>query len=132
VDKAGGRKRKSLEDKEVKRPIPEDKGVLSLLSGRYTPAVAFLLIAVTALFTAYNRNLVWKDDTTLWEDVVEKSPGKVRGHYSLGTSYDKKGRMEEAISKYKEALRLNPEGIQRGHKAKPRACKGPLQPWECL
>jgi tetratricopeptide (TPR) repeat protein len=87
--------------------------VFDYVKPNVSPFVATCVLLIITVFplggAGYARNLVWKDEVTLWEDVVRKSPGKVRGHYSLGTSYDKKGRMEEAISKYKEALRLNPD-----------------------
>jgi tetratricopeptide (TPR) repeat protein len=47
-------KRKSLEDKDSKRPVPEETGVSSILSRRYGFAVTFLLIALTALLVYSN------------------------------------------------------------------------------
>jgi hypothetical protein len=48
--------------KEVKGPVPEQKGIQPVRSGRYSPAIVFFIIALTVLFAAYNRNHVWKDD----------------------------------------------------------------------
>jgi tetratricopeptide (TPR) repeat protein len=111
MGKESKRKRRAIDGKGSKSSVSKDKGVLSLLSGRSGFPFVFFLIAVTALFTAYNRNLVWKDDTTLWEDVVRKSSEKERGHNNLGNSYSELGRTAEAIEEYREALRLKPDYV---------------------
>ncbi len=74
-----------------------------------------LQAALTLLVTAgplgaatYARNVVWKDDLTLWSDVVAKSPLKPRAHNSLGNAYKRVGRVDEAIREYREAVRLPP------------------------
>ncbi|MDP2278847.1 MAG: tetratricopeptide repeat protein, partial [Nitrospirota bacterium] len=59
--------------------------------------------------SAYQRNLVWKDDVTLWSDVVKKSPEKARAHNNLGVGFNKKGLPNEAISALKSALCLKPD-----------------------
>lgn len=55
------------------------------------------------------RNRVWRDSVTLWEDVVRKSPGKARPHYNLGNAYSQRGRTDEAIEQYLQSVRLRPE-----------------------
>ncbi|MBI5676376.1 MAG: tetratricopeptide repeat protein [Nitrospirae bacterium] len=75
------------------------------------PTSYFLLLStVVILFSiaTYQRNIVWKDEVSLWEDVVRESPGKARPHNNLGNAY-LKGRIDEAINEYKTALRLNPD-----------------------
>lgn len=76
--------------------------------------------AVTAIFTAmvlvlsvaaFSRNSVWRTKVGLWEDVVEKSPKKARGHYNLGNHYAIGGQMDEGIEHYREAIRLKPDYI---------------------
>ena len=58
---------------------------------------------------AYARNSVWKTNTSLWEDVVIKSPSKARPHNNLGVAYDQKGRTDDAIREYLLAIQINPE-----------------------
>jgi tetratricopeptide (TPR) repeat protein len=68
-----------------------------------------ILLFVTAFplsLAAYNRNWVWKDGITLWEDVVRKSPEKARGHHNLGNAYNKRDLLDKAIAQYEETIRL--------------------------
>ena len=52
--------------------------------------VLFGLITVVFAGAAYQRNTVWQNEVSLWEDIVRKSPNKARGHNNLGAAYDKK------------------------------------------
>ena len=56
----------------------------------------------------YERNGVWSDKLTLWQDCVAKSPNKARPHNNLGLALGQKGEINEAISQYFEALQLEP------------------------
>lgn len=61
--------------------------------GFQTTAYSLLTIAVVVLSIAtYQRNTVWHDEITLWEDVVKKSPNKARGYNNLGNLYMDKNR----------------------------------------
>jgi protein O-mannosyl-transferase len=75
-----------------------------------TPTV-LAFTAVLVLFSAatYQRNAVWKDELTLWSDVVRKSPKKARGHYNLGISYAQLKRTDDAIAQYQIALKSKPD-----------------------
>jgi tetratricopeptide (TPR) repeat protein len=89
-------------------------GVSALLfaAARTQPKVAFAIsmIVVTVLAsTTYVRNRVWIDGLTLWSDVVAKSPGDHRAHYSLGVARAKRGRTESAIAALEQAIRLEPK-----------------------
>ncbi len=55
----------------------------------------FILIALLSLFT-WQRNGVWKNEITLWSDVVEKSPVSLRGHGNLGLAYANSKQYERA------------------------------------
>jgi tetratricopeptide (TPR) repeat protein len=90
-----------LEYRKVKNPV----------------VIVFLLLLVAAVplgAAAYNRNSVWKDEITLWEDIVRKSPEKARVHNNLGTAYSKKGLIDKALQEFKNALRLDPD-FARAH-----------------
>ena len=66
----------------------------------------------TPAFTLYlQRNLVWKDEITLWTDVIQKSPGSIREHGNLGLAYIK-------AKKYDTAKEYLTKAITIGHNDK--------------
>ncbi len=71
--------------------------------------VAFLSVVVLVFSVAsYRRNAIWKDEITLWQDVVKKSPHKARPHYNLGTAYLNQGDLAWALDHFQKAIQLNP------------------------
>ncbi|MHB8773168.1 MAG: tetratricopeptide repeat protein [Syntrophales bacterium] len=71
-----------------------------------------ILLVIGLSLTAHARNRVWQDEMTLWQDVVKKSPHKLRPHYNLGESYLKQGRFADAIREFQTALDLKPDQAQ--------------------
>ena len=71
----------------------------------------FLLSAIVIVFAiaTYQRNIIWQDRVSLWEDVVKKSPNKARGHSNTGYLYDDNGLTDKAIEEYQIAIRLKPD-----------------------
>lgn len=69
----------------------------------YIAAVTLLLLVHSTL--TINRNQVWSTEVTLWEDVLEKSPNKVRALVNLGHAYTQKGDREKAIDFYQRSLK---------------------------
>lgn len=66
-----------------------------------------LLIVMLGLGT-YARNMVWTDQKMLWEDVIQKSPGRARGYQNLATTYymDIKA-YDQAIALFQKAMYLD-------------------------
>ncbi|MFC1509817.1 tetratricopeptide repeat protein [Candidatus Omnitrophota bacterium] len=58
--------------------------------------VLFTALLITNSVVTYQRNKIWKNPITLWEDAVKKSPNKERTHYNLAFAYSKAGKIEEA------------------------------------
>lgn len=75
---------------------------------RYRAIIFLVVIIISFGAVTYHRNSVWKDDITLWSDVVSKSPHNYRAHNNLGYNLMAKDRTEEAMAHYSEALRLKP------------------------
>jgi tetratricopeptide (TPR) repeat protein len=71
--------------------------------------VLSLSIIMSLGVATYLRNIVWQDNTSLWSDVVSKSPHNYRPHINLGKALNKQGRTEEAINHYLQALRIKPD-----------------------
>jgi len=71
-------------------------------------AVLCAVVAVESFWT-YQRNAVWADAVTLWQDCVAKSPGKARPYNNLGVALAQAGQLDAAIENYYHALRINPD-----------------------
>ncbi|MDD5435477.1 MAG: tetratricopeptide repeat protein [Nitrospira sp.] len=69
--------------------------------------LAAIILALSA--AAYQRNGIWKDEITLWKDVIKKSPNKVEPHNNLGNVYGIRGRFDEAIQEYLAAIKIQPD-----------------------
>ena len=72
--------------------------------------VAAALIFVLPLsIAAYERNKVWKNEVTLYEDAVKKSPAKERVRYNLAWAYHRNGELDKAVEEYKADLIFAPD-----------------------
>ncbi len=80
---------------------PKNYTVVPMQIGMLTVLILFSLLAM-------NRNKIWKDETTLWEDAKHKSPGLVRPYNNLGEAHDKLGDYDQAVEEFKRALKINP------------------------
>lgn len=67
------------------------------------PAAALCLLA----FLTVLQIGVWRDAESLWTRALAVSPSAV-AHSSMGALLDDKGRSDEAIAHFREALRMNP------------------------
>jgi Flp pilus assembly protein TadD len=86
--------------------------VYQRIKPKWLMAAVLCAVVMVCSVWAYERNSVWSDHLTLFSDVVEKSPNKVRPHYNLGNELAKRGRLEEAINHYFEALRIEPDDAE--------------------
>lgn len=67
-----------------------------------------LLLLVSVLtWASYERNKVWQNKQTIWQDVVRKSPNKWRGYNNLGVAYEEKGDYRQAMELYKKSAQLS-------------------------
>ena len=69
-------------------------------------AVAVSCIALGVL--TWRRTQVWRDDRTLWEDVLRQFPLAHVAHTNLGAAFIKEGRMEEGKRHLLETLSTRP------------------------
>ena len=73
------------------------------------PMVAILLIIIACYSVlTYRRNSIWKDEFTLWNDVIRKSPKKVRPYNNRGLAYIKQGDPSQAFSDFNRAIQIDP------------------------
>jgi tetratricopeptide (TPR) repeat protein len=66
-------------------------------------AAALVLCALAGL--TWHRNGIWTSRIALWSSEVERRPENFRAHANLGYAYNERGRFEDALREYTEALR---------------------------
>jgi Flp pilus assembly protein TadD len=73
--------------------------------------LVMISLAVVMVYSAgtVNRNAVWRDDVTLFTNMVRKSPDAAPPHNNLGYAYLKQNRLNEAVNEFITALKLMPE-----------------------
>jgi tetratricopeptide (TPR) repeat protein len=81
---------------------------MSKFAQRWIELIVLISLVLTYGWATYQRNLVWKDDLSLWSDGVKKSLTKARVYNYSGLAYHKAGDMDNAILQYKKSLSLNP------------------------
>jgi tetratricopeptide (TPR) repeat protein len=74
---------------------------------KYVAMTILIGIVITNSVQTYKRNLVWRNDFTLWNDVVFKSPNKARPYYNRGIALDRQGQLDKAIADYSKAIQIN-------------------------
>jgi tetratricopeptide (TPR) repeat protein len=79
----------------------------------FVPVVITAVVLVLSLsFITIQRNKVWANSLSLWEDSLSKAPNSPIAHKNLADVLDERGRRDEAIGHYLEALRLKPDYAQ--------------------
>lgn len=72
-------------------------------------AVAALsLLTIIYISASLNRNKVWENTYTLWNDSVKKSPKRERAWYWLASHYAQEKDREEAMRCYETSIQCNP------------------------
>jgi protein O-mannosyl-transferase len=73
-----------------------------------TCAVLFSIAIIALTVATIRRNRVWRDDLTLWSDVVAKDPGNARAYQSLGLQYLDRSEYAQARAMLDKAVELEP------------------------
>jgi len=79
----------------------------ALIPQRALPAVAIVLLIAHTIGTR-ERNEIWKNEESLWADVVAKSPGNGRAWMNYGLTQMAKGRLGDAKADFERAALLVP------------------------
>lgn len=67
------------------------------------------LIVVSSGILTYQRNQVYRETLTLWEDTVRKAPQNARAYLNCGVALEQAGKPYDAIRRFQEAIRLRPD-----------------------
>lgn len=99
--------------------LPMTLGLCLILGGvLYTMALrwrkfyllVFLLAAMSLL--TIDRNEVWRNEISLWSDVMRKNPKSPRPYYNLGKGYYEKKEFEKAKHLFLQSVNIDPEFVQ--------------------
>jgi tetratricopeptide (TPR) repeat protein len=72
----------------------------------------FMLILAVFSFQTMKRNMVWRNELTLYQETVSHAPDNFRVQYNLGNAYFRSGDLEKAIKHTEIALALKPDLAQ--------------------
>jgi tetratricopeptide (TPR) repeat protein len=75
---------------------------------RQVLAAACAVVVLFATAATNARAAVWSNALDLWQDTIQKSPGKSRPHFQLGMSYFDAGRYDLAIAEYERTAQIDP------------------------
>jgi tetratricopeptide (TPR) repeat protein len=86
-------------------------GIYLLLWNKYKYFAIFIFVIIIASdsYLTYERNNVWKDEFSLWNDNAEKTPNLPRALVNRGVAYGNLGQWDKAIADYSKAIGINPE-----------------------
>jgi len=74
----------------------------------YGLLMALSLIIACYAFLTFQRNKVWRDEITLFNDTVQKSPHKARPYSSLGVAYIDQGNFTRALFDLNKVIAIDP------------------------
>jgi tetratricopeptide (TPR) repeat protein len=74
-------------------------------------AIPLVILLSTA---SLMRNLIWKNDVTLWRDALTKAPGLSRPYNNYAVALTHARRFDEAIAAYQKVLVMPNEPFKRG------------------
>jgi Flp pilus assembly protein TadD len=66
-------------------------------------------VTIVAMVWTYERNEIWLNRISIWEDCVQKSPHKARPYNNLGVALADEGQYSKAAEQYHKALQINPD-----------------------
>ncbi len=86
-------------------------GHSSLFGKKTIGMMAMALIMVISCYSVltYQRNKVWEDEFTLWDDTARKSPHNVRPHNNRGIAFDEKNNLAQAMLDFNKAIEIDPK-----------------------
>lgn len=84
-------------------------GLLRNARLRYPAVIALIIIVAVYSVLTINQNKVWKDEITLWSDVLGKYPVSPLGYTVLSVAYRRAGKIDKSLEASRRALLLGGE-----------------------
>ena len=71
------------------------------------------LLCLTAFWAilSFQRNHIWREEFTLWDDVIKHSPHKGRPYNNRGLAWDRRGNPRMALADFNKAIEMEPSYI---------------------
>ncbi len=83
--------------------------IIFQLCSKFSLAVRMLsIIVIVFAVLAYQRNGVWLNEFTLWDDAVHKAPLNKFGYQNRGAYYHNHGELDKALADYNMVIGLGP------------------------
>jgi protein O-mannosyl-transferase len=74
-----------------------------------TPLLGFCgVLLLSLVFLTWRQTAIYHDVVTLYTSTLTKNPGCWMAHYNLGIALNDRGKTDEAIAHYKQAIELRP------------------------
>jgi tetratricopeptide (TPR) repeat protein len=89
--------------------VTADWAIDRLQTPGWIKPLALILVAAALSMATVERNAVWGNEKTLWEDVIAKSPRKVRGYHGLAAAFVSRKQWPEALAVLRKAIELDPD-----------------------
>ncbi|MCX7749754.1 MAG: tetratricopeptide repeat protein [Clostridia bacterium] len=77
--------------------------------GRLTGIILVSIVSLASIIGTRGYHGNWKDTETLFAHMLESTPNSSTLNYNLGLSLSKQGKIDPAILRYREAIRLKPD-----------------------
>ena len=81
---------------------------LAVLSTQVTPRWVLHSVCMLFALISFQRDQIWRDELSLWEDAVARAPLMPEAHYNLGHAHHQVGHLDPARQAYQRALELSP------------------------
>ncbi len=85
---------------------------LAGLFAQIKPLNRKIALSIAVLFLSiltFQRNTVWRDDISIYQDALKYRPNDTKLHYNLGNAYLRHGLLNEAAKEYSIAIKHNPD-----------------------
>lgn len=75
---------------------------------RFIPTAVLGAAAVVLGVLTHERNILWHSESVVWQDAVNRAPNSPRAHNNLALALADAGRIDDAVSHLRRAIKLNP------------------------